>query len=319
MTARAIQDTVWTPSTSIGLRVRVGSWKECPSQAANMLLEPLDVLDSWSGARGFSVWPSGTHYFREGYSVVGNYDSESAMYPVLFQHLKSEGYFVMQQVPVGSWRADFITFTLDWGAVRRRVTSGVYEALGKRSLWRLLLAVEQQPGATVADLAVSLHLSPSYVRNLLRQLENAGVVETTSGVPSVRFTPELLFSRLQVVEAKLSDWQRAVTQAYRYSRCATELYVALPEHKAQGLVRQAPVLLQRTGVGVMAVNSGVRVIVESRRFQAAAQVRMDLHILSERLWGTLVRVRRYLDTPRRHERWLPISPEAVPSDLTVGD
>ena len=246
--------------------------------------------------------------------VTNVYCSEPAMYRVLFDACRQAGYFVCQQLGLRSARADFMAFAIDWGAVNRRIRCGVRKAITERSLWRVILQLDSGVGASAQDLARVFNLSPAYVRSLLSVLERSGVVEVAGGVPKLSFFPELLFSELRVVEAKLNDWRRAVVQAYRYAYCASELYVALPERQARAVSYRSPDLLRKTGVGVMAVNSSVNILVESRRFHPSPTGMIDQFILSERLWQELWRVLRWLAAAKPY-RSLPILPEAVPSGL----
>lgn len=249
--------------------------------------------------------------------MADRYDTESAMYPILFDHLRDQGGFVCTQVPVRSYRADFMSFEVDWEIVKRRLRYGLYESISSASQWRMLVAVQKDPSIAYGDLAERLSIGRGYARSLLRDLEGRGVVEVTGDNVRIAFWPEPVFRRVKVVEAKLSDWKRAILQAVRYTHCATDLYVAVPQRLAENLASDMPEKVQRTGVGIMSVNSAVQVVVPSREF-GSARFPVELHQLSEHVWSRLMLTLRRLPDGERHEGWLPIRPGSVPTDLPAG-
>lgn len=245
------------------------------------------------------------------------YESEAAMYPVLFDYLRDQRRFVCAQVPVRSYRADFMSFQVDWRGIRERLRRGYYESIESAPLWRVLLAVKGNKGASPSELSSALRLSPSYTRSLLAQLERIELLEVASNEVRVLYWPQIVFHDAQVVEAKLTDWKRAVVQAARYTHYATECYVAVPQRLAQSLADRPPQSISRSGVGVMAVNGGVEIVRPSRLFETE-RYPAELHLLSEYLWRQIVRTLRSLNSGEPSERWLPTRPETLPSDLPVG-
>ncbi|BDG61943.1 hypothetical protein caldi_30330 [Caldinitratiruptor microaerophilus] len=246
--------------------------------------------------------------------MADRYDTESAMYPVLFEYLRDQGRFVCMQVPVRSYRADFVSFQVNWDAARLRLQYGLLEPIHRAPVWRLLLTLRQYPGAGLADLPGLLRLTPGYVRSLLNELERLEVLSVNRSRVDLLYWPDLLFRDAQVVEAKLSDWKRAVRQAMRYACSASQLYIALPQRLADQLANDPPPGLARSGVGILAVNSGVRIALPSREF-GSGRYTIELHQLSEYLWSEILHALRRLNREAKRNSWLPVKPEDVPSDL----
>lgn len=117
---------------------------------------------------------------------------------------------------------------------------------------------------TIAD-----HLATSEVRTLLAisKLRSAGLIrQTRDGL----FTPiSSVYLRAEVisVEAKLSKWREAISQATRYLTFSTASYVALPS----ALVYCRPVLREAcrlAGIGLLAVDRAkVTVVHRSARHE----------------------------------------------------
>lgn len=218
--------------------------------------------------------------------MVGRYATEAAMYPVIRAYLAGMGYIVMPQMHYRSAHADFMAFEVDWSQVERRRCLGPARSFTESTQLRLLLTIRGQNGVGVSELATLLSLSPSYVRRMISELAAEQVVVLRDGRVFSRYCPELLYNRIVVVEAKLDDWKRAVVQANRYSFCAEERYIALPDNRAARLAAAPPDLVQRLGMGILSVGSSVSVVVPARRMHTR-QPTVEHFKLSERLWEVL--------------------------------
>jgi hypothetical protein len=64
------------------------------------------------------------------------------------------------------------------------------------------------------------------------------------------------------VEAKVSNWARAIQQATSYTLCANRVYLALWHEYAHRVDTQ---ILDRYGIGLMSVNGNVEVVHEARK------------------------------------------------------
>lgn len=102
------------------------------------------------------------------------------------------------------------------------------------------------------DLATSLGLSPSAAQRLMQRLLRLGIVKVRrSGVEmsSIDVQP---FGAIIAVEAKLSDWPRALVQAYRNRQFADESWVVL-DHRFHGPALAQVERFQRSGVGLASI------------------------------------------------------------------
>jgi hypothetical protein len=120
---------------------------------------------------------------------------------------------------------------------------------------RLAIILRQGVGDAIksrADLATFLGTSEGAAQRAIAQLSAAGVVKQSRvslTISTLRTPP---FERLIAVEAKLSDWQRVLIQAYRNLQFADESWVVL-DH---AYVRPAIAQLERfraAGVGLASV------------------------------------------------------------------
>lgn len=117
----------------------------------------------------------------------------------------------------------------------------------------------------LATMAEHLYANQRSVERPLMALLRQGVVGTSpGGAFRLVHAPFLRETRLLAVEAKLSRWREALTQAVRYREFASEAYVALPVGNAvvKTVVQDEA---RAAGVGLIAVASGdLQVLVRAR-------------------------------------------------------
>lgn len=122
---------------------------------------------------------------------------------------------------------------------------------------------------TFDDLANSLGLSCSAAQRLIKQLQRQGLWKVhpfTSSLASVRVQP---FQSIIAVEAKLSDWSRALGQAYRNRQFADESWVVLDHRFHRPAVAQLERFV-RSGVGLISMELKGDLYVHHRAIAAPA-------------------------------------------------
>jgi hypothetical protein len=105
------------------------------------------------------------------------------------------------------------------------------------------------------DLATSLGLSISAAQRVMRQFQRLGLFNVRSSgtaLASVKVPP---FQTIISVEAKLSDWSRALVQAYRNRQFADESWVVLDHRFYKPALAQLG-RFERSGVGLASVDVG---------------------------------------------------------------
>lgn len=123
---------------------------------------------------------------------------------------------------------------------------------------RLAILLRQDIGVAIksrADLAAFLGTSERAAQRVIAQLSAAGVVEQSRDSLTISGLRTPPFERLIAVEAKLSDWQRVLIQAYRNLQFADESWVVLDHAFARPAIAQ----LERfrvAGVGLASVERG---------------------------------------------------------------
>jgi hypothetical protein len=123
---------------------------------------------------------------------------------------------------------------------------------------RLAILLRQGVGDTIksrAELATFLGTSEGAAQRVIAQLSAAGVAKQSRDSLTISGLRTPPFERLIAVEAKLSDWQRVLTQAYRNLQFADESWVVLDHAFARPAIAQ----LERfriTGVGLASVERG---------------------------------------------------------------
>lgn len=104
-------------------------------------------------------------------------------------------------------------------------------------------------------LATSLGTSDAATQRVIRELSIAGVAKQVGDSLNLLTVKTPPFERLIAVEAKLSDWQRVLVQAYRNLQFADESWVVL-DH---AFIRPAIAQIDRfraAGVGLASIDRG---------------------------------------------------------------
>ena len=123
---------------------------------------------------------------------------------------------------------------------------------------RLAVLLRQGVGDAIksrAELAAFLGTSEGAAQRVIAQLTAAGVAQQSRGslrISSLRTPP---FERLIAVEAKISDWQRVLVQAYRNLQFADESWVVLDHAFARPAIAQVD-RFRVAGVGLASVERG---------------------------------------------------------------
>lgn len=137
-----------------------------------------------------------------------------------------------------------------------RSTEGL-RALGSVSP-RLAILLSREVGDSIKSwqaLAASLGTSRAATQRVISQLSIAGVAKQSRDSLDLFTVKTPPFERLIAVEAKLSDWQRVLVQAYRNLQFADESWVVLDN----AFVRPALAQLERfkiAGVGLASIDHG---------------------------------------------------------------
>ncbi len=137
-----------------------------------------------------------------------------------------------------------------------RSTEGL-RALGSVSP-RLAILLSREVGDPIKSwqaLAASLGTSRAATQRVISQLSIAGVAKQSRDSLDLFTVKTPPFERLIAVEAKLSDWQRVLVQAYRNLQFADESWVVLDN----AFIRPALAQLERfkiAGVGLASIDHG---------------------------------------------------------------
>lgn len=123
---------------------------------------------------------------------------------------------------------------------------------------RLAILLNREVGGSIKNwqaLASTLGASRTATQRVITQLAIAGLAKQSKSSLELLTIKTLPFERFIAVEAKLSDWQRVLTQAYRNLQFADESWVVLDN----AFIRPALAQLDRfkiTGVGLASIARG---------------------------------------------------------------
>lgn len=118
----------------------------------------------------------------------------------------------------------------------------------------VLQAVIAHAEAPLEEVIARVPMTRSHVRHLLRQLEQAGLINTADGVARPTWPAGPIVSRAIAVEAKLTNWRSAAIQSERYQDFADETYVAMPAARIASLMKRREDL-EGLGLGLIAVSA----------------------------------------------------------------
>ncbi len=128
---------------------------------------------------------------------------------------------------------------------------------------RLAVLLDREVGTSVTsigELAACIGASKSSAQRLLSQLYAAGLARPTSigfAIASVATPP---FQKIIAVEAKLSNWQHALVQAYRNFQFADESWVVLDHRFARPAIAQID-RFKTSGVGLVSIDRALGLFV----------------------------------------------------------
>lgn len=123
---------------------------------------------------------------------------------------------------------------------------------------RLAVLLRQGVGDTIksrAELAAFLGTSESAAQRVIAQLLAAGVAMQSRDALTISGVRTPPFERLIAVEAKISDWQRVLVQAYRNLQFADESWVVLDHAFAKPAIAQLD-RFRVAGVGLASIERG---------------------------------------------------------------
>ncbi len=123
---------------------------------------------------------------------------------------------------------------------------------------RLAVLLRQGVGDAIksrAALAAFLGTSEGTAQRVVAQLSAAGVAAQSKDSLSISCLRTPPFERLIAVEAKISDWQRVLIQAYRNLQFADESWVVLDHAFARPAIAQLD-RFRLAGVGLASVERG---------------------------------------------------------------
>lgn len=123
---------------------------------------------------------------------------------------------------------------------------------------RLAVLLSQDVGDAIksrAELAAFLGTSEGAAQRVIAQLLAAGVAEQSRGALTISGFRTPPFERLIAVEAKLSNWQRVLVQAYRNLQFADESWVVLDHSCARPAIAQLD-RFRVAGVGLASIERG---------------------------------------------------------------
>jgi hypothetical protein len=183
--------------------------------------------------------------------ITEGFDTEERLVSAILSCLRSSSnraYRVELELDAGVGLADVVLYKRQPRTTREMK---LLAAIPPR-LAPLLDPVNAEHICSCEDLALSLGLTSSSAKRVMRQFRELGLVTTRSSgavFASVKVPP---FQKIISVEAKLSDWSRALVQAYRNRQFADESWVVLDHRFYKPALAQVE-RFQRSGVGLASV------------------------------------------------------------------
>lgn len=155
-------------------------------------------------------------------------------------------YHILSEQQVGMCIPDLLVVRAKPGEDRTPLRLGYFDCA-------LIAAALKAGSVTVADLAASTYSAPEQIGKRVLRLVKLGLMSERSG--GIRVPANTLPTGVHVVavEAKLTRWREAISQARDYLTFANEAYIAMP---ANVIARNARALAAcaEVGVGVIAVD-----------------------------------------------------------------
>jgi hypothetical protein len=119
--------------------------------------------------------------------------------------------------------------------------------------WKLLHLIYELRWTTTDDLAALTCFTPCVVEQAVDDLSEYDYLRWTRRGVRARALPKVFgLTRIVAIEAKISDWRRAVLQAHRNYWFASDSYVLLPAERCTSAALEHA---RSRGVGVLSVGS----------------------------------------------------------------
>jgi hypothetical protein len=179
------------------------------------------------------------------------FDTEAQLVAVLLSRLRSSrnrSYRIEMELDAGVGLADIVLYKRQPRTTREiQVLAAIPPRLAP--LLDPLTACNIQ---SCEDLAAALGLLKPAAQRVLRQLQQLGLFNgrPSGSLTSVKISP---FETVIAVEAKLSDWSRALVQAYRNRQFADESWVVL-DHRYYKAALAHLERFERSGVGLASLD-----------------------------------------------------------------
>lgn len=157
-------------------------------------------------------------------------------------------------------RADLLALFLNQAALKAHRRSGVRfksETHARAAAWSLL-------GET-QDVTALLGVSDAHAKAVIRSVQAMDRGALARAAALVTYSV--------VIEAKVTDWRRAVLQTRRYAHLVDDLAIAMPDAALKKVPRD---LVRRTGIGLIGI--------ESQHARWVRRPRGTIPALGARLW-----------------------------------
>ena len=221
------------------------------------------------------------------------FSNEAAMLPCVADHLAGSkehskaSWILVSQHKVDNRIPDLVLARINPAALEERIEKGLTRSL-RRSEIAVMRALRTDRVTTIRTVATRASLASVTTDRILRQLEPGGYVTRVGNRGYVRnLSLQPLVCYYVSVEAKLSDWRRALSQAAAHASFAAESYVAF-DATYSGRFSRARRYYEATGVGLLSMDGSTgrcRTLLQSRRNRTD---RLSRALADERLLSALV-------------------------------
>lgn len=149
----------------------------------------------------------------------------------------SDKYFVMREFESTSGIPDVMLVNRKHAARLVEFTSHYSGVKLGQAHARVILSLEKRKYTNAKDVHLKTGYSLSYVRLLLDTLLESGIIVGDKN--GWKLVGSFKFPKVETIslEFKLSDWQSALKQGFRYKKLATCSYVVMPSEKSDLLKR----------------------------------------------------------------------------------
>lgn len=186
--------------------------------------------------------------------------NEASMLPCvadfLADSLRSSGatWVLLGQHRAESRIPDLVLARVDFDALEERL-SGRQSRMLTRSEIALTRCLRTDRPTALETAAKRVFMAPASAMRILRQLEEAGYVSRARSGGYVRSFPLRPIARQYIsVEAKRSDWRRALTQAVAHTSFATRCYVAFDAAYSTRFLK-ARRSFETSGIGLLGIDA----------------------------------------------------------------